>query len=588
MTTRRLSIVFGSVAGVVLLVGAVIIFVGQADLAEKDCIQVMVWSSDEKVESLQEIASRYHSSGRKVDQQCVSVKVKSAGSRSTVDALADAARPWDVETKPDLWTPPSSVWIDRLRTSIATKPGRVRTVGDAPSLATTPIVIAMPEPMARVLGWPESTIKWQDLVSLARDPSGWNAKGHPEWGAFKLGKTNPLESTTGLLATTATATALADSGPELGLDGLARPEVVDALRALEGSTVHYGKHVETFVNNVYAAGIDAMDYVSAIALEEKVVLDYNKGIILGDPPRHVDPPTPKLAAFFPADGTMTSDNPALLVDADWVSESKRQAAEDFRHFATEQKQVFLDAGFRDGEGNPGTQHQPSNGTVTHPKYNLVHTPSTEVIDAVHKLWTQIRRRANVVLVVDVSMSMDTTVASGGPTRLKLAQEAAKLVPAHLALDDRLGLWEFSSELGTNPNPWRELVPLGMVNQVAADYTAKVDKLKPLGATALYATTRHVVDEVERQFDPARINAVVILSDGKNEYHPDNDPKRLLGDIKPTDKDRVVRVFTIAYAEDDPELRTVLEDISKTTRARTYDAKDAEQIDDVIRDVLSNF
>jgi Ca-activated chloride channel family protein len=95
----------------------------------------------------------------------------------------------------------------------------VRTVGEAPSLATTPIVIAMPEPMARVLGWPESTIKWQDLVSLARDPRGWNAKGHPEWGAFKLGKTNPLESTTGLLATTATATALVGSGPAGPLGG---------------------------------------------------------------------------------------------------------------------------------------------------------------------------------------------------------------------------------------------------------------------------------------------------------------------------------------------------------------------------------
>ena len=54
-----------------------------------------------------------------------------------------------------------------------------------------PLVFAMPKPMAEALGWPGKAIGWAELAELAADPKGWAKYGHPEWGAFKLGKTNP-------------------------------------------------------------------------------------------------------------------------------------------------------------------------------------------------------------------------------------------------------------------------------------------------------------------------------------------------------------------------------------------------------------
>lgn len=587
MTARRLSVVLGCVAGVLLLVGAVIVFGGGTQSA--DCVEVQVWSSDEKAEHLREIADSYHESGRQVGGRCVSVEVTVAGSRSTAEALANPDVPWDPEKKPDLWSPSSSLWVDQLRASLATRSGRVRSVEEVPELlASSPIVIAMPEPMARVLGWPKQTIRWQDLVSLARDPRGWDAKGHPEWGAFKLGKTNPLESTTGLLATISTATALAGGGPQLDDAGLERAR--DGLGVLEHSAVHYGRYSETFVQNLYAADRDdqAMEYVSAIALEEKIVLDYNQGTILDDPPRHEAPPKVKLAAIFPADGTMASDSPALLIDADWVSTEKRRAAKDFRDFALTQRQVFLDAGFRTGEGKSGDRHTVENGTLADPDYTRVRTPPAAVVESVRLLWPQIRRRANIMLVVDVSGSMRAPVESAGRSRLALAQEAAKLVPGQLAQEDKLALWEFSSEFGTDTEPWRELVPLGPVSQVGATFTGEVERMQADGGTALYATTRDAVESIRGNFDEDRINAVILLSDGKNEYPQDDDLKGLLEDLEPTGSDHVVRVFTIAYAEGDDEMREVLADIAGTTRARAYDAENAEQIDEVVLDVLSNF
>ncbi|NEQ27778.1 MAG: hypothetical protein F6K28_54030, partial [Microcoleus sp. SIO2G3] len=40
-------------------------------------------------------------------------------------------------------------------------------------------------------GWPDEPIGFADILALSQDPEGWAAFGHPEWGPFRLGKTNP-------------------------------------------------------------------------------------------------------------------------------------------------------------------------------------------------------------------------------------------------------------------------------------------------------------------------------------------------------------------------------------------------------------
>ena len=43
--------------------------------------------------------------------------------------------------------------------------------------------------MAEALGYPAQPVGWGDLAALAREPAGWAARGHPEWGQLRLGKT---------------------------------------------------------------------------------------------------------------------------------------------------------------------------------------------------------------------------------------------------------------------------------------------------------------------------------------------------------------------------------------------------------------
>jgi Ca-activated chloride channel family protein len=122
--------------------------------------------------------------------------------------------------------------------------------------------------------------------------------------------------------------------------------------------------------------------------------------------------------------------------------------------------------------------------------------------------------------------------------------------------------------------------------VLPTYKQKVEALQPDGGTALYTTTREAVRQVQGSFDRDRINAVVLLTDGKNEYPQDNNLDALLTDIGGEDTDTSVRVFPIAYgtAAD----LDILKKIAAASRAAAYDASDPASITNVLTAVLSNF
>jgi Ca-activated chloride channel family protein len=114
----------------------------------------------------------------------------------------------------------------------------------------------------------------------------------------------------------------------------------------------------------------------------------------------------------------------------------------------------------------------------------------------------------------------------------------------------------------------------------------IKSLSAEGGTALYATTRAAQRKMVELSDPSRINAVVVLTDGKNEYPKDSDLDALVRDIDTSDKEIPVRVFTIAYGGQ-ADLG-VLQKISSASRAAAYDASDPTTIDNVLLNVLSNF
>src|SRR5439155_25806507 len=101
----------------------------------------------------------------------------------------------------------------------------------------------------------------------------------PEWGPFRLGKTNPTVSTSGLHALIGTYFAAPGTG--LTVDRVKSAPVRDFVAGVEAGVVHYGQTAGDFLRNLRDASDhgQAMLYVSAIAVEEQELVDYNAGII---------------------------------------------------------------------------------------------------------------------------------------------------------------------------------------------------------------------------------------------------------------------------------------------------------------------
>jgi Ca-activated chloride channel homolog len=563
---------------------------GRADRA--GCVPLNVTASSEKAALLSGIAADYDRSDRRVGGRCVDVRVTSMASGGAADALA---RGWDTRVdgpRPDVWTPAASSWAVLLRQRTAAKDRPDLVPADIPSIAKTPLVIAMPKPMAQALGWPKTPLGWGDVLALARDPRGWGAKGHPEWGAFKLGKTNPNFSTSGLNATIATYFAATGRSSDLTVKDVADPKVVGYVRQIEASVVHYGDTTLTFLQNLYAAAEkgQALTYISAVTVEEKSVWDYNRGNPSGDPKtlgQHAAPKVP-LVAIYPKEGTLLSDNPYVVLTADWVDGTKRAAAADFLAFVRQpsSQKRFTDAAFRSFDGKAGPPISPDNGLLPDQRLLIIDPPAPTVLDRVAQSWSALRKRARVLMVIDVSGSMSEDVPSLGQSKLDLAKRAALAAVGQLAPDDQLGLWVFSTPQAGSSEPWIELVPTGPVRSVLAEFRVKVGDLVAEGGTALYATTRAAVRSVEASFDPSKINAVVLLTDGKNEYRQDNNLDTVVSALGSEDTAASVRVFPIAYGAD-ADLG-VLRTIASASRAAAYDASDPASIDKVLTAVLSNF
>ena len=604
---NRLPIIAAVVAGVLLIVG-IRYFTTRDDsssasgnggtsattgvLPPRDgCTTVNVAASSEKAALLGQLANTYRDSGRTVNGKCYDIAVTSAASGT---AEANLAAGWDESlngTAPDVWTPAASTWVSLLKSDLTAKDRPNILPASSAGVTSTPLVLAMPEPMAKALGWPDAQIGWSDVLALATDPQGWASKGHPEWGNFTLGKTNPNVSTSGLAATVGTLVAATGTSSDLTQAALQRPEVQKYLKDVESSVIHYGDTTLTYLSNLQRADDAgaALGYLSAVAVEEKSVLDYNAGNPSGDPKTLGAHPAPKvpLVAVYPKEGTLYSDSPYVILDAPWSTADKKVGAQDFMDYLLlpEQQKVFTDSFFRTADGTPGAPVTSSPYVIADGVKITLNPPAPDVLRDVRSLWADVRKSARVLVLMDVSGSMSSDSGSGGKSKLDLAKSAATTALGQLVDTDQVGFWVFTTDLPTPTTITADLVDVGPLSQTREPITTAIAGLTPLNGTPLYAATRLAADDMNASQDPASINAVVVLTDGRNEY-TDNDLAGLINSLQASAQENGVRVFTIAYGPD-ADLAT-LQQISEASRAAAYDARNPATIDKVFANVLSNF
>lgn len=554
-----------------------------------NCEEVPIATSPEKFTLFTSLAETFNERGQEFSGECAFITVYRASSGAAARMLAEG---WPTDgsagPQPVIWSPSASTWgaIVNERLSAA---GQEPIANDFERVMITPLVLGMPRPMAEALGWPETDIGWADILALASDPEGWGALGHPEWGDFRLGKTNPNFSTSGLAATAATYYAATGKTSGLSEADLTDAEVIEFVRGVEAATVHYGDTTLTFLDNMYRADQEGrgLTYASAVAVEEVSIIAYNRG----DPADTGTPgPTPRvpLVAIYPREGTLYSDNPAYILDAPWVTDVAREAAQAFRSFAIEpeNQQQVLAFGFR--PGNPavaiGDPINAENGLNPNKPETELAVPSPSVLTALVDSWEENRKTARVIMLFDVSGSM-ADLAGSGDSKLALAKQAVLNGLDTFKPEDEIGLWIFSTNLDGDQD-YLELIPPAPLADIRAELEQAISGLVADGGTGLYDSTRAAVEAVRDGFDRTKINAVLLLTDGMCDDDPpgcDLDPLvRFLG----SNERDVVRVFPVAYGED--ASITELTAIANASAARLYQATNPLTIDQVFQQVISNF
>jgi Ca-activated chloride channel family protein len=284
---------------------------------------------------LRTLAAQWEQTKPSVNGTCAAVTIREQDTAITAQALTRQWDPASVGQAPDVWVPPSSAWARAAaaQSDIADKlmPDRL------PSVARTPVVIAMPKALAETYGWPTADLDWKDLLDkLAAD------------GNVKIGMSDPAGSTAALLALSSIIDANADD--EVDSDELKR-----VLALQQKMAVYKPATEDLFAEYVKGQGKTLTAFP---ALEQDVV-------------KHNDAnPSLPLVAVYPRNNKQEgpeADNPFLaLRSASWTDAKRQDAAQSFLEFIKGEKgrNAVLAEGFRDSNRVAGPLLTPAKGVVT--------------------------------------------------------------------------------------------------------------------------------------------------------------------------------------------------------------------------------
>lgn len=567
------------------------------DFADDGCTHITIATSSEKVNMLDALAAAFKDSPEMAAlDECATVLPINTSSGDATRFLA-SGNDWpndNQELWPTLWSPASTVWTERV--AAAASPALV---GEPASFTRTPVVFGMPEAMARALGWPGTDISISDFENLCADPNGWGSVGKDVWGDFKISKTNPNTSTTGLSAILMQSYEASGKTSDLTAADVAASS--DFSRIFEECVIHYGDTTGKVLTTLYDEtqnGAGGSGYVSAVALEETSLLNYNQG----NPDSHtvqpgetLTPPKEKLVAIYPEGGSMWSDNPVTVLGASWVTPVQREAGEAFAAFLQTKpaQQILPEYGFRplDDSVALGELFTEKFGVNADKPVITLPRPDVDVVSAAIDQWTQIRKPSSVLELIDISGSMDEPIGDGR-SRLDGAIEGAQSTLGHFRSSDEIGVWAFTTGIQSEAGPGiaivRDVIALGS-DRESLDTSLDDLRYADRQGTPLYDSIAIAYDEMVARAQPGRINAIVVLSDGEDtdsSISLDSLIAKISKSTREGGSSAPVRIFPIAYGEGADT--SALQRIAEATGGQWFDASDPAKIDLVFASVINNF
>ncbi|WP_446216612.1 VWA domain-containing protein [Micromonospora sp. IBHARD004] len=550
---------------------------GYQQLAGPSCsgrIQLSVAAAPEIAPAVKAAADQWVADGAAVGGTCIGVNVTSSESVDVAAAvaskhgatLAGVGQASGTAVTPDVWVPDSSTWLVRLKNGGAT----AFAPANGASIARSPVVVAMPEPVATRVGWPEKKLSWTDLlkaVTTGKSP-------------LKAGIVEPTQDAAGLSGLLSLATAASSVGGE---DPVAKQEAMTgALRAL--ATNRSSVRQDLLARFPRSSDPTAIaNGLAAAALSEEDVMAYNA----------TEPPI-RLAALY-LDDTTPLDYPFAVLPG--IEPAKASAAKvlfevlttpGFRNRLAAQSLRSPDgnwgAGFKAPQGAPS----PAGGraTVAPTGQGAAAGLDPRAIAKATTTWSAATQSGRMLCVIDVSGSMKEKVpTANGATREQVTVEAAS--QGLNLFDDSwaIGLWTFSTEL-VGSQDWRPVIPIKPLSSNRGALARGLAGIKPSdGDTGLYDTMLAAYQEVQKEWEPGKVNSVVLFTDGKNDDKSGISRAALLEKLKKIkDPEQPVRVIIIGIGNE--VSRSELETIAKEADGVAFVATDPTKIGEIFLQAIA--
>ncbi|MGZ4719090.1 substrate-binding and VWA domain-containing protein [Oryzihumus sp.] len=441
---------------------------------------------------------------------------------------------------PDVWVPDSSVWVQRANAQLG---------GDSlpqpVTVAQSPLVVAVPQ--ARAAHYAGAGVpSWAQLLG----------------GSVPARMSDPGASTAGLIALTTVRSALGSS-----------PEVQ---QEIGGAMIKLSRTAAKSTDDLFTAAASQGAGAPGFPASEQQVLRYDAG--------H---PEALLVPVVPTPGTGRLDYPFVTVGQPKPAVARAVLA--LRNALTSEtgQRAVRAAGFRTADGQGGPTTTPG---VTNPDVKLLPEPSLKDVDAALQTWSAVSTEMRMLAVIDVSGSM--TEQFGGLTRMAVAQGATDTALRFFPPRSQVGLWVFSTDKDGPGKDWKQLVPLGQLDQTVGGVNQREALLKANsgissyigGNTGLYDTILAAYERVKQDWDPSRINSVVLLTDGQNDDTQGLNLDQLMARLKAeADPTKPVPVITIGMG---PGVdASVLDQISRATGGKSYLAQKPDDIRKVFVEAL---
>ncbi len=494
--------------------------------------------------AVSEVLAQYESDkGLAVDGTCVTVEV-------TAQAPAEVASSLSGDTHPDLWIPDSSMWTQQLSSSGLA-------LGEPTSLATSPLVVVATEPIAKSqLGWPDADVSWSNLLENA--------------GSATVA--DPLTTSEGLATLLAVQSIVGDSEES-------RIQLVQAMTAVSQAAV-------PDVGTAYEAVRSDPTTAPLFTAAEQSVVAHNQ--------QH---PANVVVALYPTEGTLAFDYPAIPIEGrETTVETTRAVGQLVEALQTDAAvAAFQGAGFRSVDGVARDNAFAEGIQVQMP--TAMPSPDPAVAGQLRQQWAALSLEMHMLAVIDVSGSMIDT-DGGDQTRAELVRDAAVTALGLIPESGSVGVWLFSS-FEAGETHWDELVEVGPLTEEVGD-GARMDALvaatqeiptraeanadDPVrGWTALYPTALAAFNEVKASYEPGKVNSVVLLTDGRDEWPADTDPEMTLDQLLDAlragyDSARPVHIITIGVGPDaDVDALRAIAEATNDTHHIAEDPSDIQQV-----------